>query len=192
MKETDSQLMQMVAFPSNPSLSEDFITIGLLIVFGLLNIGLVIYIRRAWITLGNTSHEPAAAEPEMPAPAPVLTAETIRMDATDVNTFIDVNFQLTNRAYFRAMWEAMLVKANMLKLELVYSADQPWLPFHANLGNHQIAALQEALSEARDRHLYGNPMEDKDLSAHSFLTEMLSAAALQGYVFKPVDEGGLE
>jgi hypothetical protein len=177
---------------SNKAISAGFITIGLLIVFGLVIIGIVIYIWRAWITLGNTSQEPAAAEPETSTPAPVVTAETIRMDATNVNTFIDVNFQLTNRAYFRAMWEAMLDKANELKLELVYASDQPWLPFHVNLGNQQIAALQEALSDARDRHLYGKRLEDENLSAHSFLTEMLSAAALQGYVFKPVDEGGSE
>lgn len=77
MKETDSQLMQMVAFPSNPSMSADFFTIGLLVAVGLAIIGVVIYIRRAWVTLGNTSHEPSSAGPETPAPAPIITTETI-------------------------------------------------------------------------------------------------------------------
>lgn len=119
-----------------------------------------------------------------------ITADTICLDSPETNDFIDRNFVLTNREYYRAMWTAMLEKAGDIDLEFRHTRDGRSFSCDQFLNEEHIAELRSALSRAQDMQLYGKVLHDESPTAHSYLMEMLKSAALQGYVFRPVTPGG--
>jgi hypothetical protein len=118
-----------------------------------------------------------------------ITANTISLDEPDVNGFIDTNFLLTNRGYYRAMWSAILERARALDLEFEPAEGDQQMAYDHFLNGYHISELRYALSCAQDMQLYGKVLQEESPNAHSYLTEMLKAAALQGFAFRPVETG---
>lgn len=119
-----------------------------------------------------------------------ISSDTISLDIPETNGFIDRNFVLTNREYYRAMWTAILERARELKLDFRPIAGGQAIAYDHFLEYDNVVELVFALSSAQDMHLYGKVLEAESPTAYRCLVEMLRAAAHQGYVFKPVSSGG--
>ncbi|RCK43205.1 hypothetical protein [Thalassospira profundimaris] len=116
-----------------------------------------------------------------------ITADTICLDSSESNGFIDRNFVLTNREYYRAMWTAILERARELKLEFRSNAGGQAITYDYYLEYDDVMELVFALSSAQDMHLYGKVLEAESPTAYRCLVEILKSAALQGYAFRPAD-----